>query len=113
MLTLVEGEEFNLERLSACKPCADAPTCTDDQTLMPQDEPDNNLNLGLIGNCTIAAFINRKGAIVFGCLPQFDSDPMFCHLLSNKDFINGDGFWDIYLRNDLVIEIHCCGLIYS
>jgi hypothetical protein len=99
---LVEGEEFGLERLSVCTGNAHNHSCENDEEECPlQDNQDNTLNLGLIGNCTIAAFINRKGAIVFCCLPQFDSDPMFSHLLSGTDFVNGHGFWDIYLRNQL------------
>jgi len=40
-----------------------------------------NLNLGLIGNCQVAALVNERGTIVWSCMPQFDSDPIFCNLL--------------------------------
>ena len=40
-----------------------------------------NLNLGLIGNCQVAALIDDRATIVWSCLPKFDSDPVFCNLL--------------------------------
>lgn len=41
----------------------------------------SNLDLGLIGNCSIAALVNRNGSIVWCCLPRFDGDPIFHALL--------------------------------
>ena len=41
----------------------------------------NNLDLGLIGNCQISALIDKQATVVWACLPQLDSDPMFCKLL--------------------------------
>jgi GH15 family glucan-1,4-alpha-glucosidase len=38
-------------------------------------------DLGLIGNCQIAALVARSGDVVWCCLPRFDSDPMFSRLL--------------------------------
>src|SRR5204863_455394 len=38
-------------------------------------------DLGLIGNCQCSALVNRNGAIVWSCLPQFDSEPVFGALL--------------------------------
>lgn len=38
-------------------------------------------DLGLIGNCQIAALVERSGSIVWCCLPRFDSDPVFGSLL--------------------------------
>ncbi|MFI5178570.1 MAG: glycoside hydrolase family 15 protein [Vicinamibacterales bacterium] len=37
--------------------------------------------LGLIGNCQCAALVDATGAIVWSCLPRFDSDPVFGGLL--------------------------------
>jgi len=37
--------------------------------------------LGLIGNCQFAALIHASGSIVWGCLPRFDSEPVFGALL--------------------------------
>ena len=42
---------------------------------------DRNLELGVIGNCAIAALIDPLGAIVWSCLPRLDGDPVFCALL--------------------------------
>ncbi len=36
-----------------------------------------SLELGLIGNCRIAALIDRDARIVWACLPRFDGDPVF------------------------------------
>ncbi len=41
-------------------------------------------DLGLIGNCQYSAHIDRKGAVVWCCLPRFDSEPMFSTLLDEK-----------------------------
>ncbi len=42
-------------------------------------------NLGLIGNCQIAALIENTGAMVWCCLPRFDSAPVFASLLDQSD----------------------------
>jgi GH15 family glucan-1,4-alpha-glucosidase len=38
-------------------------------------------HVGLIGNCQCAALIEHTGAIVWCCLPRFDSEPVFGSLL--------------------------------
>jgi hypothetical protein len=38
-------------------------------------------DLGLIGNCQFSALIDRRGAVVWSCLPRFDSEPIFGALL--------------------------------
>lgn len=38
-------------------------------------------SLGLIGNCQYSALIDRRGAVVWACLPRFDSAPVFGSLL--------------------------------
>ena len=40
-----------------------------------------SLDLGLIGNGTIAALLDPTGDIVWGCFPRLDGDPTFCSLL--------------------------------
>ena len=42
-----------------------------------------SLDLGIVGNCTISALIDRVGTIVWSCFPRFDGDPLFCRLLDN------------------------------
>jgi len=44
-----------------------------------------NLDLGLIGNCTIGALVDADATINWACFPRFDGDPMFCSLLKDTD----------------------------
>jgi hypothetical protein len=39
------------------------------------------LDLAAIGNCAIAALIDRKGDLVWACFPRLDGEPVFCGLL--------------------------------
>ena len=41
----------------------------------------STLDLGIIGNCAIAALINKKADIVWCCLPRLDKDPVFHSLI--------------------------------
>jgi GH15 family glucan-1,4-alpha-glucosidase len=50
----------------------------------------SDLELGVIGNCSIAVLENAQARVVWGCFPDFDGDPCFCDLLSPK---SGGGFW--------------------
>jgi GH15 family glucan-1,4-alpha-glucosidase len=56
-----------------------------------------DLNLAVIGNSIVAALVDRRGRIVWYCLPRFDGDPVFSSLL------NGDepeiGFYEVALEN--------------
>ncbi len=45
----------------------------------------NSLDLGLIGNCTISALVDRAGRIVWSCFPRFDGDPLFNSLLNDDE----------------------------
>lgn len=38
-------------------------------------------SLGIIGNCQCSALIDRRGAVVWSCLPRFDSPPVFGSIL--------------------------------
>lgn len=42
---------------------------------------EQSLDLGLIGNCTISALIDKQATIVWSCMPKFDGEPIFSHLL--------------------------------
>jgi len=44
----------------------------------------NNLNYGVIGNCTSAALVSEKGSIEWCCLPYFDSTAFFAKILDRK-----------------------------
>ena len=45
----------------------------------------NLADLGLIGNCQLSALVRRDGAIVWSCMPRFDSPPIFACLLDDND----------------------------
>ncbi|MEL7196845.1 MAG: glycoside hydrolase family 15 protein [Pseudomonadota bacterium] len=55
-----------------------------------------NLELWPIGNCQVSGLIDDKGALVWGCVPRVDGDPVFSALL------NGDtqdaGIWRFELE---------------
>src|SRR5262249_28935651 len=41
-------------------------------------------DLALIGNCQFSAHVERSGAVVWCCLPRFDSEPVFSALLDHE-----------------------------
>jgi hypothetical protein len=71
-----------------------------------------SLDLAAVGNCAVAALIDREGRIVWWCMPRLDGDPVFCGLLAgNADW----GFADVaiadqvasrrsYLNNTAMLE---------
>jgi GH15 family glucan-1,4-alpha-glucosidase len=60
-----------------------------------------SLELGIVGNCTISALIDRQGTIVWSCFPRFDGDPLFCRLLDN----DGErGFYAVELDDLAEVE---------
>jgi GH15 family glucan-1,4-alpha-glucosidase len=72
-----------------------------------------SLDLGVIGNASAAALIDRQGAVVWMCAPRMDGDPVFCRLLDGAAPDGGD--WSItvdalaacqqrYVRNTAVLE---------
>ena len=44
----------------------------------------SSLDLGLIGNCHIAALLNERADMVWSCFPRLDGDPVFNALLQNE-----------------------------
>ena len=60
-----------------------------------------SLDLGIVGNCTISALIDRRGTIVWSCFPRFDGDPLFCHLLDDG---GNRGFYAVDLDDLVEIE---------
>ncbi len=57
-----------------------------------------DLNLGAIGNCQIAALIDREATVVWSCMPQLDSDPIFCRLLQDGEE-SKPGYFGIEIEN--------------
>jgi GH15 family glucan-1,4-alpha-glucosidase len=49
-----------------------------------------NLDMGVIGNGSFGALIDKQARVVWSCMPAFDGDPAFCSLLSPKDQDGGD-----------------------
>ena len=57
------------------------------------------LDLGVIGNCAYSALIDRQARVVWSCLPRFDSDPLFCALLTPIGDNAGHGLFTIELAD--------------
>jgi GH15 family glucan-1,4-alpha-glucosidase len=77
--------------------------------------PSSDLDLAVIGNCQVAALIDRRGRIVWMCLPKPDADPVFCALLRRDggDSVSGVFAIDLqkmaearrtYVRNTAIVE---------
>ena len=73
----------------------------------------NSLDLAVIGNCNYGALVDRRGHVVWCCLPHFDRDPTFCALLGGEE--PAGGLFEIelfdlaraeqfYWRNSAVLE---------
>ena len=56
-----------------------------------------NLELAVIGNCSINALIDEAGSITWACFPRFDADPTFCSLLNGGSQAK-HGFFDILMN---------------
>jgi GH15 family glucan-1,4-alpha-glucosidase len=57
---------------------------------MSAARPQPSLDLGVIGNGTFGALVDRDARVVWSCLPAFDGDPAFCALMSPRDHDGGD-----------------------
>jgi len=44
----------------------------------------SSLDLAVIGNCNVAALVNRQADFVWMCFPRLDGDPVFCGLLKGE-----------------------------
>ncbi|MEX2156662.1 MAG: glycoside hydrolase family 15 protein [Gemmatimonadales bacterium] len=62
------------------------------------------LDLALIGNGTIGAFVDPQGAINWACFPRFDGDPMFCSLLGTPERPEDFGFFVVELLDCVTAE---------
>jgi GH15 family glucan-1,4-alpha-glucosidase len=63
-----------------------------------------SLDLGIVGNGSIAALIDARARIVWCCLPAFDGDPVFCSLLSPRS--HDAGYFDIALDGECARSQH-------
>src|SRR5450830_1092023 len=56
----------------------------------------SSLDLGVIGNCSYSALIDKLGRVVWCCLPRFDGDPVFNALLDPDE---SGSLWSFELEN--------------
>lgn len=68
-------------------------------------------HLGLIGNCQLSALVDRAGEVVWCCLPQFDSEPVFSSLLDARQGgkfsirpTGGESGEQAYIKNTNILE---------
>ena len=64
----------------------------------------SDLELSPIGNCQVSGLVDRLGALVWGCVPRVDGDPIFCALL-NADRRDA-GIWRFELEGQTSVEQH-------
>ncbi|GGD89126.1 glucoamylase [Tsuneonella deserti] len=69
---------------------------------MSGSRPD--LELWPIGNCQVSGLIDDGGALVWGCLPRVDGDPVFCRLLNGDN--QADGVWRFELAGQVSASQH-------
>lgn len=62
------------------------------------------IELGVIGNCSFAALIDRDARVVWCCLPRFDGDPVFHSLLGAPKDAEGSGVFAIELEEHVQSE---------
>ena len=68
----------------------------------------NDLDIGVIGNSTFGALIDKHGRVVWACFPRFDGDPVFSYLLNGGGGKSDSetGFFDIEVENFARAEQH-------
>ncbi|EMD83823.1 glycoside hydrolase family 15 protein [Pacificimonas flava] len=59
----------------------------------------SSLDLWPIGNCQVSGLIDADGALVWGCVPRVDSDPIFCALLNGER--QEEGVWRLSLEGQI------------
>jgi len=65
--------------------------------------PGVGLDLGIIGNASLAALIDDRGGLNWMCAPRMDGDPVFCGLLS-PTADERDGAWRFVLSGQIGAE---------
>ncbi len=63
-----------------------------------------NLELWPIGNCQVSGLIDTSGALVWGCVPRVDGDPVFCSLLNGTS--QDAGVWRFELEGQIRASQH-------
>ncbi|HYA79580.1 MAG TPA: glycoside hydrolase family 15 protein [Methylocystis sp.] len=62
------------------------------------------IELGVVGNCSFAALIDRDARVVWACMPRFDGDPIFHSLLGAPRGEEGSGEFAIELEDHVRSE---------
>ncbi len=57
------------------------------------------LDLALIGNGTLGVLLDQSADMVWGCVPRFDGDPVFCSLLRERGAKEDFGFFALELAD--------------
>lgn len=63
-----------------------------------------DLELWPIGNCQVSGLIDATGALVWGCVPRVDGDPVFCALLNGER--RDAGIWRFELESQTRTSQH-------
>ena len=63
-----------------------------------------HLDLALVGNGRIGLLVDPEGAVVWGCYPRFDGDPVFCALLDERPPADARGVFAIELADGVHAE---------
>ena len=55
--------------------------------------PTDSLDIGVVGNCQVAALVDAWATVNWFCFPRLDADPAFCSLIGGDRLLNeaGDG----------------------
>jgi GH15 family glucan-1,4-alpha-glucosidase len=64
----------------------------------------SGLDLGVVGNCYIAALVDRNASVVWCCIPRFDGDPVFHSLLGGPKGAEEDGVFAIEIEDHVQSE---------
>ena len=57
------------------------------------------MDLALVGNCNIAALVDRNARVVWYCLPRFDGDPVFHQLMGAPSGHHMDGAFSVEMED--------------
>lgn len=66
----------------------------------------SSLELAVIGNCQVSALVDEVGRMVWACMPRFDSNPVFCALLSGDPQRVERGVFEVVLEDFVRAEQH-------
>ena len=74
------------------------------QSLGGEAAPTSDLELWPIGNCQVSGLIDRRGGLVWACVPRVDGDPVFCALLGGER--QNEGVWRFELEGQITATQH-------